>query len=199
MAATTGNSASVGEAFVAQARRRLAASSDRIKHCVEQLNDAQVWWRPQESMNSIANILLHLCGNLRQWIVSGVGGAADVRDRPKEFSQRQPISKQELLRRLHEVIGAADQALAGLTDANLLAPRRIQGFDETVLSAIFDTLAHLSGHTQEIVFITRSPGSRPPAKKAPRLSGRGQKSEARGQIRSVTSPAIPARTRNPEF
>jgi hypothetical protein len=156
MGAATESSASVGEAFVAQARRRLAASRDRINHCVEQLTDAQVWWRPQESMNSIANILLHLCGNLRQWIVSGIGGAADVRNRPKEFSERQPISRQELLRRLDEVIGAADQVLAGLTDAKLLAPRRIQGFDETVLSAAFDTLAHLNGHTQEIVFITRS-------------------------------------------
>jgi uncharacterized damage-inducible protein DinB len=156
MDVATGSGTSAGEAFVAQARRRLAASRDRIKHCVEQLDDAQVWWRPQESMNSIANILLHLCGNLRQWISSGIGGAADVRDRPKEFSERQPIPRRELLRRLEEVIGAADRVLAGLTDDALLEPRRIQGFDETVLSAVFDTLAHLSGHTQEIVYITRA-------------------------------------------
>jgi hypothetical protein len=156
MVTATGSSTNVGVTFVAQARRRLVASRDRIKHCVEQLDDAQVWWRPQESMNSIANILLHLCGNLRQWILSGIGRAADVRDRPKEFSEREPISRQELLLRLEEVIGAADKVLAGLTDATLLEPRRIQGFDETVLSAVFDTLAHLSGHTQEIVFITRS-------------------------------------------
>jgi uncharacterized damage-inducible protein DinB len=147
--------ATVGEAYIAQARRRLAASRERITHCVKQLEDTQVWWRPQDRMNSIANILLHLCGNLRQWIVSGVGGAPDVRDRPREFSERQPIPKEELLRRLNEVIDTADEALAHLSNSQLLAARRIQGFDETVLSAIFDTLAHLSGHTQEIVYITR--------------------------------------------
>ena len=63
----------------------LDAALRLIKHCVNQLTDDQLWWRPSESMNSVANLLLHLCGNLRQWIVSGVGGAADVRERQKEF------------------------------------------------------------------------------------------------------------------
>jgi hypothetical protein len=128
---------------------------ERIKHCLDQLDDAQVWWRPRPSMNSIANIVLHLCGNLRQWIVAGVSGTEDSRNRPQEFAERELIPKHELLRRLEEVAGEADAVLAHLTDAQLLAPRRIQGFDETVLSALFDSLAHLSGHTQEIVYITR--------------------------------------------
>ena len=106
-------------------------------------------------MNSVANIILHLCGNLRQWIVSGVGGAPDVRDRPAEFSERRFMPTQELLHRFDEVVDAADAVLARIPDTELLTPRRIQGFDETVLSAVFDTLAHLSGHTQEIVFMTR--------------------------------------------
>jgi len=52
----------------------------KIKHCLGQLTDEQVWWRPQESMNSIGNLVLHLCGNVCQWIVAGIGGAPDVRD-----------------------------------------------------------------------------------------------------------------------
>jgi hypothetical protein len=114
-----------------------------------------VWWRPQPALNSIANLILHLQGNLRQWIVSGVGGAPDTRNRPAEFSERRPIPRDELLRRLEEVINQADAALARATAAQLLQPRRIQGFDETVLSAIWDSLTHLSGHTQEIVYMTR--------------------------------------------
>jgi hypothetical protein len=119
------------------------------------LDDNQVWWRPHKSMNSIANLVLHLCGNLRQWIVAGVGGATDVRDRPQEFAEQEPIPKRELLVRLEEVVGEADAVLAEVTERRLLEPRRIQGFDETVLSAILDSLAHLSGHTQEIVCLTR--------------------------------------------
>ena len=146
---------SVGQAYVAASRHRLVESVKKIKHCLDQLTDEQVWWRPNESMNSIANLVLHLCGNVRQWIVSGVGGAPDHRDRPKEFSERNPITKPELSRRLDEVVAQADAVLARLTDQELLEARRIQGFDETPLAAIFDSLTHFQGHTQEIVFITR--------------------------------------------
>jgi hypothetical protein len=145
----------VGRAYLAEARRRLSAGHERIKHCVGQLDDGRVWWRPSESMNSVANILLHLCGNLRQWLVAGVGGAADFRDRPREFAERGPIPRDELLRRLAAVVAQADAVLAGLDEARLLDARRIQGFDETVLSAVFDCLSHLSGHAQEIVYVTR--------------------------------------------
>jgi hypothetical protein len=146
---------SVGQAYVAASRHRLAECVKKIKHCLAQLTDEQVWWRPHDSMNSIANIVLHLCGNVRQWIISGVGGEPDVRDRPKEFSERSPISKSELVRRLDVIVGQADAVLAGLTEQKLLEPRRIQGFDETALSAIFDSLSHFRGHMQEIVYITR--------------------------------------------
>jgi hypothetical protein len=145
----------VGEVFLAESRRRLAESRQKIQHCLDQLDDAQVWWRARESMNSIGNLVLHLCGNLRQWVVSGVGGAADVRDRPGEFSQRVPILKEELLQRFDAVVREADAVLAGTGEDRLRERRRIQGFEETVLSAIFNSLAHLAGHTQEIVCLTR--------------------------------------------
>jgi uncharacterized damage-inducible protein DinB len=146
---------SLGQAYLAEGRRRLAACHQQITHCVRQLNDEQLWWRPRQEMNSIANILLHLCGNVRQWIIAGVQRLPDVRDRPREFSERSPISKDKLLRRLDTVVREADAVLAAVTDAQLLEPRRIQGFDETVLSATFDALAHFNGHTQEIIYITR--------------------------------------------
>ncbi len=106
-------------------------------------------------MNSIANIVLHLCGNLRQWIVAGLGGAADVRDRPAEFAERAPIPRDELIRRLATAVAESDTVLARTAAGQLLEARRVQGFDGTVLSTVFDSLAHLAGHTQEIVFATR--------------------------------------------
>jgi hypothetical protein len=149
------NVSSLARAYLAESRRRLASCHERIAHCLGQLDDAQVWWRAQPGLNSIGNLVLHLCGNLRQWLVFGVGGAADVRNRPAEFAEQGPIARDELLRLLTEVVRAAGEALARVEGGRLLEARRIQGFEETVLSAIFDSLAHLAGHTQEIVFMTR--------------------------------------------
>jgi hypothetical protein len=146
---------SMGQAYLAASRHRLAECVNKIKHCLAQLNDEQVWWRPTNSMNSIANIVLHLCGNVRQWIIAGVGGEPDIRDRPREFADRSSMPKAELIRRLDEIVGKADIVLAGVNDEQLLQRRRIQGFDETALSAIFDTISHFRGHQQEIVYITR--------------------------------------------
>jgi len=73
----------------------LTKALDRIKHCLGQLTDEQIWRRESDAMNSIGNLILHLCGNLRQWIVAGIGAEKDVRQRPKEFSERGPIPKAE--------------------------------------------------------------------------------------------------------
>jgi hypothetical protein len=144
-------------AWLAVARENLASSLEKIEHCLAQLPDADLAWRPFESANSITNIILHLCGNVRQWIISGVGRAKDVRNRPLEFSDRRVVPKAELLERLRTTVREADAVLAKLPPEDLLAQRRIQGFagDATTLSAIFDTLTHFRGHTQEIIYITR--------------------------------------------
>src|SRR5947207_7628776 len=114
----------VGHAFLLQAVHSLDAGLDRIRHCVGQLDDAQLWWRPHAAMNSIANLLLHLCGNLTQWIVAGVTEASDRRDRPQEFAERGPIPKAELLARLEAVAGAAREVLRRTSDTQLLELRR---------------------------------------------------------------------------
>ncbi len=145
----------LASAFVAAARGRLAKCLGQIRHCLGQLDDELVWWRPYESHNSIANLVLHLCGNLRQWVVAGISGGPNERDRPGEFAERGPMPKDDLLRQLEGVAAEADAALAGVTAAALLEARRIQGFDETVMTARWDSLCHLNGHTQEIVCVTR--------------------------------------------
>jgi Protein of unknown function (DUF1572) len=127
----------------------------RIKHCLDQLNDEQVWWRSQPSLNSIGNLILHLCGNLRQWIVSGVGGASDLRNRPAEFAERGPIPKEELVSRLEVVVEEAKGILVRVDARQLTEVRRIQGLDVTGAAAIFDSVPHFRGHTQEIIHMTR--------------------------------------------
>ena len=126
-----------------------------IKHCVNQLTDDQVWWRPAESMNSVANLLLHLCGNVRQWIVSGVGGAADIRERQQEFEARSSTPKMELLQQVETAVADVKLTLTGTSAEELLRMRPVQGNQVTGMQAIFHSAAHFRGHVQEIVHMTR--------------------------------------------
>jgi hypothetical protein len=129
------------------AAHELTSALNRIEHCLGQLNDEQLWWRSQPSLNSIGNLILHLCGNVRQWLVSGVGGASDVRNRPAEFAERGPIPKEELIHTLEAVVEEAKRTLASVTAQQLVDVRRIQGSDVTGLAAIFDSVPHFRGHT----------------------------------------------------
>ncbi|REK18362.1 MAG: DUF1572 domain-containing protein [Planctomycetota bacterium] len=137
------------------AGHELADAMKRIHHCVDQLTGEQLWWREDESQNSIANLLLHLAGNLRQWIISGLGGVEDTRNRPAEFAERKPIGGDELLRQLDEVVQEAREVLANMTAAEFLRVRKIQGFDVRGSRAMLGTVSHFQGHTQEIIHITR--------------------------------------------
>ena len=139
----------------AAAAHELDSALGRIKHCLGQLDEAQVWDRWQPGLNSIGNLVLHLCGNLRQWVVAGLGGAPDVRNRPAEFAERGTVAKDELVRNLEAVVEEAKRILAGVDARQLTEARRIQGFDVTGAAAVFDSVPHFRGHTQEIVHMTR--------------------------------------------
>jgi hypothetical protein len=143
--------AAVGSA----AAHELGSALDRIRHCLDQLTDEQVWHRSRPDLNSIGNLILHLCGNLRQWVLAGIGGAPDSRDRPAEFAERGPVPKDELQRRLEAVVEEARRVLMSVNAVGLTEGRRVQGFDVTGLGAIFDSVPHFRGHTQEIVHMTR--------------------------------------------
>jgi hypothetical protein len=138
-----------------EAAHELGSALGKIKHCLGQLNDEQVWWRQQPCLNSIGNLILHLCGNLRQWIVTGLGGGTDERNRPAEFAERGPIARADLLHKLETVVSQAQKVLSKLTARQLVEVRRIQGFTLTGLTAIFDSVPHFRGHTQEIIHMTR--------------------------------------------
>lgn len=142
-------------AIAAAAARCLGRAMVKITHCLAQLNDEQLWWRPANDMNSIGNLMLHLAGNLRQWVVAGIGGAADHRNRPLEFAERGPVARAELLEKLRSSYVDAKAVLARITETDLLAVRVIQGFEVTGAEILFDCLPHFQGHTQEIICLTR--------------------------------------------
>ncbi|HEY1923169.1 MAG TPA: DUF1572 family protein [Tepidisphaeraceae bacterium] len=147
--------ATIPNEFIAANRHTLSEGMRKITHCVNQLTDAQLWWRSRPEMNSIANLMLHLSGNLRQWLIAGAIGAKDIRNRPMEFADRSNRPKSEILSILANAVSEADKTLANINPDQLLSRRRIQGFDTTVLSAITNSIPHFRGHVQEIIHMTR--------------------------------------------
>lgn len=127
----------------------------KIERCLERLNDEQIWWRANEESNSIGNLVLHLCGNARQWIVSGVGGETDARDRDAEFAQRERIARDELVALLRTTLADVSRVLKTLAPATLLERRTIQSSDVDVLEAIFHVTEHFSMHAGQIILLTK--------------------------------------------
>jgi uncharacterized damage-inducible protein DinB len=133
----------------------LTQAFGRIRHCLDQLNDEQVWHRPRLEMNSIGNLLLHLAGNVRQWIISGLGGETDTRNRPAEFAERGPIAKADLLARLEATVDESKIIMETQTADAWRRLLRIQSFETTGFGAALHSVSHFRGHTQEIIHITR--------------------------------------------
>lgn len=141
------------------ARSELGECRRKIRHCVDQLTDEQLWHRAGEQFNSIANLLLHLNGNLGERIVSLLGNVPVERNRAAEFSERGPIAKADLLSRLEGTLDRCDEVLSRLTSAQLLETCRFHMLRGEVerpkMRVLWQTLVHLGGHTQEIVALTR--------------------------------------------
>ncbi len=145
-----------GEAFIAYARTLLKSDFlPKIERCLEKLKDEDMWWRADSESNSIGNLLLHLSGNVRQWIVSGVGSAPDLRERQAEFDAREGIGRAGLLENLRLTLDEADAVLARLAPSELLERRRIQESEVSLLEAIFHVVEHFSMHTGQIILITK--------------------------------------------
>jgi uncharacterized damage-inducible protein DinB len=145
-----------GAAFLAQSREYLTGHYlAKLRAAVESLGEEDLWWRPNEASNSVGNLLLHLAGNIRQWIVTGVGGAPDRRDRAAEFARREPLTRAELLAGLTEAILEADAVIARTPPGALGDLRPIQGRQVTVLEAIYHVVEHLAMHAGQVFYIVK--------------------------------------------
>src|SRR5260370_41108993 len=114
-------------AFIENARHFLSAEYlPKIERCLEQLNDDQIWWRANPESNSIGNLVLHLCGNARQWIIAGLAGQTDNRRRDAEFSQTEVIPCSELREILRTTLAEVEAVITALDPETLLEKRMIQ-------------------------------------------------------------------------
>jgi uncharacterized damage-inducible protein DinB len=148
--------ARASRAFIERAREFLTGEYlPKIERCLERLTDEQIWWRPNPDSNSIGNLMLHLSGNARQWIVCGLGNETDKRERQTEFDERRMITRDELLTRLRKTVADVDEVLAGFDAGRLLDLHPIQGTEATALAAIFHVTEHFSMHTGQIILLTK--------------------------------------------
>jgi uncharacterized damage-inducible protein DinB len=125
----------------------------KLLHCVETMSDEDLWWRPNEVSNSAGNLILHLCGNVRQWIVSSIGGVEFQRNRDMEFAARGPVPKTDLIATLKQAVEDVDQVLAALNTEKLLDRLRIQKYDVSTLQAVYHVVEHFSYHLGQILYI----------------------------------------------
>jgi uncharacterized damage-inducible protein DinB len=145
-----------GAAFLAQSREYLTGHYlPKIRAAVERLSEEDTWWRPNEASNSVGNLMLHLAGNIRQWIVSGVGGAPGSRDRNAEFARRDPLPRDELVAILTEAVLEADAVLARTDPAGLNDRCAVQGRTVTALQAVYHAVEHFGMHTGQILYVAK--------------------------------------------
>ena len=167
--------------FLAQASHLLLqVHLPRIAACVRTLSSEQIWWRANPASNSVGNLALHLEGNVRQWIVSGLGGAPDFRQRDKEFSELGPVPRRTLLARLRKAVSEADRVMRKLDAKALARTYSIQGFRVTGLEAVFHVAEHFSHHAGQIILLTKLLGGKD--LKFTHLPGEGKKKEASGSV-----------------
>jgi hypothetical protein len=127
----------------------------RIVACLNRLSTEQIWWRPNEVSNSVGNLVLHLTGNVRQWIISGLGGAPDFRKRDIEFSERRRLQRRLLVSGLESTVKEACRVLRGMTLRDLRKSYPIQKFDVTGLESAFHVAEHFALHAGQIILLTK--------------------------------------------
>ena len=147
----------IGAALIAECKRRLYGESlPRLRSCLGQMSVEDIWARPNKQTSSAGNLVLHLAGNARQWLLSGLGGAPDLRERQAEFDEPGPLPTAELLGRLERTMAEAEPVLDRLDSAALLRTYRVQGFVESGLSILVHVVEHFSYHTGQIAYIVKS-------------------------------------------
>lgn len=141
--------------FLDQCIYRMDENSKRVNKCLDSLSEEEVWKRPNASSNTIGNLILHLCGNIRQYIISSLGNTPDIRVRAEEFSAQKSLAKAELHNRLASTTEEAKQVMTNVTYDELLRKRQVQGFDMSGIGIVVHATEHYSYHTGQVALLTK--------------------------------------------
>jgi uncharacterized damage-inducible protein DinB len=146
---------SPGSLFIGYSVEKMQQMLKQINECVQDLSEEQIWQRSGDNANSIGNLLLHLSGNIRQWIGNGVGGLPDVRERDKEFEARGGRSTSEILNLFEKTVSEGIQIVQQVPLSRLTERTKPQNRDVAVLEAIYQVVSHLTLHGGQIIFATK--------------------------------------------
>ena len=149
------NRTSQANEIIAQAIYRLEENTPRIEKCLNQLSEKEVWLKPNNASNSVGNLILHLCGNITQYIISSLGKQEDTRDRDLEFTTSGGYNKSELLSKLNSTVKQAVDIVKNLSEDELLRVRSVQAYELSGIGIIIHVVEHYSYHTGQIAFWTK--------------------------------------------
>jgi uncharacterized damage-inducible protein DinB len=141
--------------FIFESLRRLREGQERIHACAKRLTDEQIWHRPNGNTVSVGNQVLHLTGNVGQWINSTLGARPDLRERDREFNEVGPVDRRAFMERFDATLAYAYDVIDGLTEADLARVWTVQGFSETGLSIVFHVVEHFSYHVGQVTLHTK--------------------------------------------
>jgi Protein of unknown function (DUF1572) len=141
--------------FLDVSRRRLGTMTEYLVVCMKKLSDEQIWRRQGAYENAVGNLVLHLCGNARQWVMHGVGGAPDVRVRDKEFSADGGMSGAELIALFETTMDEVKRVIAGVPAERMVERVHPQGRDVSVLEAVYQVVGHVQQHVGQIILVTK--------------------------------------------
>jgi hypothetical protein len=145
----------IAAVFLDVSCRRLGLMTEYLVACLKKLSDEQVWQRRGAYENSVGNLVLHLCGNARQWVIHGVGGATDVRVRDKEFSADGGISGAELIALFETTMDEVKAVIAATPAVRMMVRVTPQGRDVSVMEAIYQVVGHVQQHVGQIILLTK--------------------------------------------
>jgi hypothetical protein len=149
------NKTMTGELFISHSTKKLAQMTGLIETCLGKLDSDRIWNRSGDAQNSIGNLVLHLCGNVRQWIGWSIGGQPDIRERDLEFSCSTKVVTTELLARLNATVGDAISILGSFPAERLTGRVPTQDGELTALEVIYQVVGHFQQHTGQIIFATK--------------------------------------------
>jgi len=136
--------------------KKLRQLLSRIHVCLDKLDESRIWLRAADNSNSIGNLCLHLSGNVRQWILHGIGGELDIRARDAEFAALGGMSKDQLWLKLSETVQQACSVLEQLPPEQLSTTVRPQNYDVTILEGIYHVVEHFAQHAGQILYATKA-------------------------------------------
>ena len=154
METTNGSGRTAGDEFIEASRVFLRQDFlPKLLHCLNAMTDDQIWWRPNEQSNSVGNLVLHLRGNLKQWIVASLGGQEFHRERDAEFEIRSRVSRAELISAIETAVVEVESVLSNFPAPQLLVRYLVQVYQVSALQAVYHVVEHFSYHLGQILYI----------------------------------------------